>query len=117
MLFRSYQRFAVKDGGIPSATVIDDFVDFIKNKPEGQHLHFHCDAGEGQTTTFMVLYQIMTDNGNLSLDQILCYQYNMGGITLTDDVDRAYFLNAFYNYVEKNKTDNYSIKFSQWIKQ
>lgn len=112
-----YQRFAVKDGGIPSATVIDDFVDFIKNKPEGQHLHFHCDAGEGRTTTFMVLYQIMTDNGNLSLDQILCYQYNMGGITLTDDVDRAYFLNAFYNYVEKNKTDNYSIKFSQWIKQ
>ena len=112
-----YQRFAVKDGGIPSTTVIDDFVDFIKNKPEGQHLHFHCDAGEGRTTTFMVLYQIMTDNGNLSLDQILCYQYNMGGITLTDDVDRAYFLNAFYNYVEENKTDNYSIKFSQWIKQ
>lgn len=65
----------------------------------------------------MVLYQIMTDNGNLSLDQILCYQYNMGGITLTDDIDRAYFLNAFYNYVEENKTDNYSIKFSQWIKQ
>ena len=92
-------------------------LEFIKNKPEGQHLHFHCDAGEGRTTTFMVLYQIMTDNGNLSLDQILCYQYNMGGITLTDDVDRAYFLNAFYNYVEKNKTDNYSIKFSQWIKQ
>ena len=112
-----YQRFAVKDGGIPSTTVIDDFVDFIKNKPEGQHLHFHCDAGEGRTTTFMVLYQIMTDNGNLSLDQILCYQYNMGGITLTDDVDRAYFLNAFYNYVEENKTDNYSIKCSQLIKQ
>ena len=112
-----YQRFAVKDGGIPSTTVIDDFVDFIKNKPEGQHLHFHCDAGEGRTTTFMVLYQIMTDNGNLALDQILCYQYNMGGIILTDDVDRAYFLNSFYTYVEKNKADNYSIKFSQWIKQ
>ena len=46
-----YQRFAVKDGGIPSATVIDDFVDFIKNKPEGQHLHFHCDAGEGRTSS------------------------------------------------------------------
>lgn len=112
-----YQRFAIKDDGIPSITTIDDFVDFIKNKPEGQHLHFHCDAGEGRTTTFMVLYQIMTDNGNLSLDQILCYQYNMGGIILTDDVDRAYFLNSFYNYVEKNKADNYSIKFSQWIKQ
>ena len=112
-----YQRFAIKDGGIPSTTTIDDFVDFIKNKPEGQHLHFHCDAGEGRTTTFMVLYQIMTDNGNLALDQILCYQYNMGGIILTDDVDRAYFLNSFYNYVEKNKADNYSIKFSQWIKQ
>lgn len=112
-----YQRFAIKDGGIPSTTTIDDFVDFIKNKPEEQHLHFHCDAGEGRTTTFMVLYQIMNNNGNLSLDQILCYQYNMGGIILTDDVDRAYFLNSFYNYVEKNKTDNYSVKFSQWIKQ
>lgn len=112
-----YQRFAIKDDGIPSTTTIDDFVDFIKNKPEGQHLHFHCDAGEGRTTTFMVLYQIMTDNGNLALDQILCYQYNMGGIILTDDIDRAYFLNSFYNYVEKNKADNYSIKFSQWIKQ
>ena len=112
-----YKRYAVKDNGSPTPIIVDNFVEFIKNKPTDLHIHFHCDAGEGRTTTFMVLYQIMTDNGNLALDQILCYQYNMGGIILTDDVDRAYFLNSFYNYVEKNKADNYSIKFSQWIKQ
>lgn len=110
-----YQRFAVKDGGIPSTTVIDEFVEFIKNKPTDQHLHFHCDAGEGRTTTFMVLYQIMNNTGDLSLDQILCYQYNMGGIILTDDVDRAFFLNAFYDYVAANKSTNYATKYSDWL--
>ena len=112
-----YKRFAVKDGGIPSLTVVDDFIEFVKNKPEDQHLHFHCDAGEGRTTTFMVLYQILNNESNLSLDQILSYQYNMGGIILTDDVDRAYFLNSFYDYVTENKNDNFNIKFSDWVKK
>ncbi|MCQ2969779.1 MAG: phosphatase [Clostridium sp.] len=112
-----YERFAVKDGGIPSPIVIDNFINFIKNKPENQHIHFHCHDGRGRTTTFMVLYQIMSDIDNLSLDQILCYQYNMGGIILTDDIDRAYFLNSFYNYVKENKANNYTVNFSDWIKQ
>ena len=35
---------------------------------------------------------------NLSLEQILSYQYNMGGIILTDNRDRAYFLNSFFEH-------------------
>ena len=78
------------------------------------HLHFHCDAGEGRTTTFMALYQIM-NSSNLSLEQILSYQYNIGGIILTDNKVRLDFLEEFYNYVSKNKDSNYEIKYSQWL--
>lgn len=110
-----YQRFAVKDGGIPSTTTIDDFVDFIKNKPEGQHLHFHCDAGEGRTTLFMAMYQTMLNNTNLSLNQIISYQYNIGGVLLTDNKNQLEFLQEFYNYVSENKSTNYEKTYSQWI--
>ena len=112
-----YLRLAVKDAGIPSPLVIDEFVQFIKTKDPATHLHFHCDTGEGRTTTFMVLYQIMNNTTNLSLEQILTYQVNMGGIVLTDDSNRAYFLDAFYNYVEANKENNYETAFSSWIQE
>lgn len=112
-----YKRFAVRDGGIPSPTVVDNFVDFIKSKPEDLHLHFHCDAGEGRTTTFMAMYQMMFNPNNLSLDQILIYQYNVGGIILTNDKYRAEFLEEFYNYVNENKATNYETPYSEWIKK
>ena len=54
-----YKRFAVKDNGAPTPTIVDEFVEFIKNKPDDLHLHFHCDAGEGRTTSFMVMYQAL----------------------------------------------------------
>lgn len=112
-----YERFAVKDGGIPTPTVVDNFVDFIKTVPSDLHLHFHCDAGEGRTTMFMSLFQIMNNTNNLSLDQILTYQYNIGGIILKEDYHRTEFLNEFFNYVQENKCNNYMTPYSKWIKQ
>lgn len=110
-----YERFAVRDNGTPTAMVVDNFVEFIKNKPSDLHLHIHCDAGEGRTTTFMSMYQAMMNETNLSLDQILAYQYNIGGIILTDNKDRAEFLKEFYNYVLENKGNNYQVPYSTWI--
>ena len=110
-----YKRYAVRDGGVPTPETVDDFVGFIKNKPDDLHLHFHCHAGEGRTTTFMVLYQIMNNQNNLSLDQILSYQYNIGGIVLGNDGYRLDFLDSFYEYIQENKASNYSIPYSQWI--
>lgn len=110
-----YKRYAVRDGGVPTPQTVDDFVNFIKDKPDDLHLHFHCHAGEGRTTTFMVLYQIMNNQNNLTLDQILSYQYNIGGIVLTTDGYRLDFLNSFYEYIQENKDSNYSIPYSQWI--
>ena len=112
-----YKRFAVKDNGAPTPTIVDEFVEFIKNKPDDLHLHFHCDAGEGRTTSFMVMYQALKNASNLSLDQLLGYQYNIGGVNLHDNSAQLEFLEDFYNYVEKNKSDNYSTPYSEWIKE
>lgn len=110
-----YKRYAVRDGGVPTPETVDDFVNFIKNKPDDLHLHFHCHAGEGRTTTFMVLYQIMNNQNNLTLDQILSYQYNIGGVVLTNDGYRLDFLEAFYEYIQENKASNYDTPYSQWV--
>lgn len=110
-----YLRLAVKDAGIPSPLVIDEFVQFIKTKDPATHLHFHCDAGEGRTTLFMAMYQTMLNNTNLSLNQIISYQYNIGGVLLTDNKNQLEFLQEFYNYVSENKSTNYEKTYSQWI--
>lgn len=112
-----YKRFAVKDNSAPTPDIVDEFVEFIKNKPDDIHLHFHCAAGKGRTTSFMVMYQAMKNNSNLTLEQLLSYQYNIGGVNLHDNNIQYNFLEDFYNYVQKNKDSNYSISYSQWIKE
>lgn len=112
-----YKRLAVKDNSAPTPDIVDEFVEFIKNKPDDLHLHFHCAAGEGRTTSFMVMYQAMKNNSNLTLEQLLSYQYNIGGINLHDNNIQYNFLEDFCNYVQKNKDSNYSISYSQWIKE
>lgn len=112
-----YKRFAVKDNSAPTPDIVDEFVEFIKNKPDNIHLHFHCAAGKGRTTSFMVMYQAMKNNSNLTLEQLLSYQYNIGGVNLHDNNIQYNFLEDFCNYVQKNKDSNYSISYSQWIKE
>lgn len=112
-----YKRYAVRDNGAPTPEIIDQFVEFVKTKPSDLHLHFHCDAGEGRTTTFMSMYQILMNTTNLSLDQIVSYQYNVGGVNLHDNKHQFEFLEDFYDYVSKNKSDNYTTSYSEWIKQ
>ena len=65
----------------------------------------------------MVMYQALKNASNLSLDQLLGYQYNIGGVNLHDNSAQLEFLEDFYNYVEKNKSDNYSTSYSEWIKE
>lgn len=111
-----YELFAVRDGNIPTPIVVDSFVEFVKKQPQGSHLHFHCKEGEGRTTTFMVLYQIMHNSNNLTLDAILKQELDAGGINLVaDSPRRAEFLKNFYDYVTANKSNNYSVPYSRWV--
>ena len=111
-----YIRYAVRDGGTPTPIVVDSFVEFIKNKPTDEHVHFHCDAGDGRTTQFMIMYQIMFNDKGASLQEIENFQTNLGTVKFKFDKNRQEFLQKFYDYVNENKSNNYSTSYSQWIK-
>lgn len=110
----NYSLFATKDGSIPSPAVVDSFVEFVKITPESTHLHFHCDAGEGRTTMFMSMFQMMKESSVKSLNEILKEQFNAGGIILTTNLKRAEFLQDFYDYTKAESKGNFSTPFSKW---
>lgn len=112
-----YVLFATRDGHIPTPEMVDSFVEFVKNTPSTTHLHFHCKEGQGRTTTFMSLFQMMKESTTKSLDEILNEQLDAGGIVLTDNNTRANFLQDFYNYTKSNVKDNFKVPFSVWSKQ
>lgn len=110
----NYILFATRDGHIPTPAITDSFVNFVKITPKTTHLHFHCDAGEGRTTSFMAMFQMMKESSSKSLEEILNDQFEAGGIILTNDQTRAEFLRDFYDYTKENSKDNFKVPFSVW---
>ena len=126
-----YVRFAVTDHTWAKPETIDAFVDFVKNTPSNSWMHFHCQAGKGRTTSFMVMYDMMK-NPSVPLKDILHRQYLLGGAYLAydpsmshptkswkDDYDhvKACMVAKFYEYVQQNHADHYAVPWSVWLKQ
>lgn len=76
-----YLRLTDTDHIFPNATSIDQFITFYKTLPSNAWLHFHCEAGKGRTTTFMILYDILR-NPQVPLEEILKRQHQLGGIKI-----------------------------------
>ncbi len=110
----NYVLFATRDGHIPTPSMVDSFVSFIVKTPPTTHLHFHCNHGEGRTTMFMSMFQMMKESSFKSLQEILDEQLEAGGIVLTDDTIRANFLQDFYDYTKENAATNFKTPFSVW---
>lgn len=122
-LMIGYVRFAVPDHKRPQDVQVDSFVQFIKSLPNGTWLHFHCRAGEGRTTTFMAMYDMMKNAKNVSFGEIMKRQKFIGGIDLlsgqdasdkSDARERSDFLKNFYQYCCQNQ-DHFSTTWNQWI--
>lgn len=123
-----YVRIAAPDQMWPDAPVVDDFMDFYKSLPaEPVWLHFHCQAGHGRTTVFMVLYDLLR-NPQLPLEAIVARQTALGGSNLLAPVtgegrtaelnrDRSAKLRLFYQYVQENSAAGYPVKWSDWLKK
>ncbi|MEF9952704.1 MAG: phosphatase [Clostridium sp.] len=111
-----YIRVPVTDTYVASPQVVDQFVEFVKGVKPGTHLHFHCLAGQGRTTTFMAMYQMLKNPSNLSLDKILTHQTRIGGIELMTSPVRNAFIKDFYKYTVDNKDTNYKVPYSKWTK-
>ena len=109
---------------------IDRFLAFYRTLPQDAWLHFHCEAGVGRTTAFMVMTD-MLKNPSVSLKDILYRQHEIGGFYYgefpikTKDKDswktkyyreKIVMIEQFYRYVQENRADGYQTPWSVWLK-
>lgn len=117
-----YARLPCTDHRRPTDSVVDDFVAFMRSRPNGTWLHFHCSAGKGRTTTFMTMVDIFLNAKEVSLDDIIERQILIGGkdiwqLPSTDSwkydtmVDRIDFLKEFYTFCRTEKNQSWT----QWL--
>jgi len=122
-----YVRVAVTDHAPPLDSAVDQFVIAVRGLPQNAWAHFHCEAGLGRTTTFMVLYDMLRNANRVSLDDIVRRQkilskgYDVLQPPDADDwkapyaADRGKFVRAFYNYARANPNGQPKL-WSEWLK-
>lgn len=108
-----YLRIPVTDHLKPSDQDVDLFISFVKSLPRNSlWLHFHCAAGEGRSTTFLAMYDMMHNATKVKLQDIFLRQYLLGGINFLNETstdwrkkyieERKLFLRQFYVYCQQN---------------
>jgi hypothetical protein len=117
----------VTDHARPDDKEVDQFLGLIKKLPPQAWLYFHCYAGQGRTSTFMIMYDIVR-NPKLSLDAIIDRQVQLGSHDIRrlsgplkerkhpEEKSRLRFINLFYEYVRA--PDGYAANpWTKWIMQ
>ena len=123
----AYVRLTVTDHARPLDEEVDRFISAIRTLPENSWAHFHCEAGRGRTTTFMVLYDMLRNATHVSLNdiarrqQLLGYDYDVlrpadpGNWKAPYTDDRIAFIRAFYDYARANPGGRPQL-WSEWLK-
>lgn len=96
----------------PAGEMVDRFIGLVENLPQDGWIHFHCRGGKGRTTSFMVMFDILKNGRNISLEEIVRRHHLLGGIDLFDTkvwkngtytkgqlIRRKEFIINFYKYV------------------
>jgi protein-tyrosine phosphatase len=113
-----YIRIPVSDHCRPTDDMVDRFVTFVRGLEANAWLHFHCHGGDGRTTTFMTLYDMIRNAESLTLEAIVARQSLIGEYDLFKGSSESYklrtqFITAFYAYV---KDGGYaSMSWSEWV--
>lgn len=109
-----YVRIAATDMSWPEPQAIDDFVNFYRSLPkEHGWLYFHCQAGQGRTTTFMVLYEIL-ERPDCTADEAIAHQRALGGADLSSGA-RYEGICHFAQYVRENRATDFAQRWSDWL--
>lgn len=109
-----YVRIAATDMHWPEPQAIDDFVNFYRSLPkEHGWLYFHCQAGQGRTTTFMVLYEIL-ERPDCTADEAIAHQRALGGADLSSGA-RYEGICHFAQYVRENRATDFAQRWSDWL--
>lgn len=123
-----YCRIPVPDHSRPSDEDVDLFLEFYRSLPRNAWLHFHCRAGAGRTTTFMLMCDILKNGSNLGLEELGKRQVLLGGIDLLNSpppkdnwgygiyTERSGFLRDFYEYARQTE-GGHSSSWSAWVKK
>jgi hypothetical protein len=123
----AYVRLTITDHARPLDEEVDRFILAIRTLPENGWAHFHCEAGRGRTTTFMVLYDMLRNATRVSLEdiarrqQLIGYDYDVlrsadpGNWKAPYTDDRIAFVRAFYDYARANPGGGPQI-WSEWLK-
>ncbi len=123
----NYLRIFVTDHMAPTDDQVDRFITFINGLPEDAWVHIHCKAGDGRTTTFMSMVDMIHNADTVSFDDIILRQWLIGGINLAKERDpnnwkypflleRLDFLRKFYDYAKKNKASHFKTSWSEYNK-
>ncbi|GIP30997.1 hypothetical protein [Paenibacillus sp. J2TS4] len=122
-----YTRFCVTDHHRPEDETVDRFIQFVKAVPEEMWLHFHCRGGVGRATTFILMYDMMRNAGQVAFADILRRQQLIGGRDMyrmnpqdaykyEAAVQRLDFIDRFYNYCADCR-DDYSVSWTEWLEE
>lgn len=114
----TYRRFMVSDHLAPRPEVVNDFIAFYNSLPADAWLHMHCRGGNGRSTTFLTMVDMLNNADKLSCEEIILRQsvlspnYNLAQIVrevpeLTPGYRERYvFLRKFYDYALSLKNGN-----------
>lgn len=119
-----YIRLPVQDHVRPTDATVDRFIEITNNLPKERWLHFHCSAGVGRSTIFMIMYDMMMNAKNVSFSAIMDRHWKIGGSNMLKEspathwktpyvLERVEFLKDFYNYCKENQ-DNYQSLWSTY---
>jgi protein-tyrosine phosphatase len=122
-----YMRMPVPDYMRPSDKQVDRFIKLARAVGKNTWIHVHCEAGDGRTTAFLAMFDMMHNAPSVSFEDIIHRQWLLGGIDLLTvntrapwkrdfAVKRADFIRKFYKYCKENK-DGFKTTWSAWLKE
>lgn len=125
-----YFRIPDKKFGNMEYEHVDMFVEFVKNLPADEWLHFHCKKGQSRTTLFMIMYDMMHNAEKVSANDIIKRQGPLGlggadlyGLPEKEAWDHSFkkgwkkFLKLFHWYVKANKRTGFAKSWSAWAEE
>jgi hypothetical protein len=120
-----YFRIPATDFLPPSPENVDRFVGFAASLPPETWLHLHCHGGDGRTTTFLAMWDLMHNAGSVSADDIVRRQALIGPVNLDSvgtpeswthpfRIERAAFIRRFHAYAQEQAPGGFVVPWSAW---